>query len=127
MYNGVNAGSSEFDEGLRFIIFNGSSENVSCIGYNGRCASPEIRISGRDAAAWVCMNGSSTYTIEPGRSAELIVGAYDFARLPSKAEKITIGYAFATGRADKYFAEPIILPSKFHEAVRIDIADGGSF
>ena len=64
---------------LRFLIHNGSTETLSCVGYSGMCASPEIRINGEDAKAWVCMNGSSTYLIEPGETVELAVGPYDFA------------------------------------------------
>ncbi len=80
-YIGVN------DSTLRFLIYNGSTEKVSCLGYSGICASPELRLNGLDAKAWVCMNGTSIYEILPGDTVEMMVSPYDFARVPGKNEQ----------------------------------------
>ena len=104
---------------LRFLIYNGSPNELTCIGYSGICASPEIRVREVDASAWVCMNGSSFYKIKPGETAELTVSVEDFNLLPGKTDDVEIGYKFehSDGRSDQYFAEPITLPAEFRKAV----------
>lgn len=120
LYDGIFPSSDHQSPTLRFLIYNGSSREVSCIGYWGICASPEIRLRGLEAKAWVCMNGSSFYTIKPGESAELMVSAADFQLLPGKTEEVVIGYKFKypDGRSDQYFAAPLVLPAEFRTAVR---------
>ena len=80
-YIGVN------DATLRFLIYNGSTEKVSCRGYSGICASPALRLNGLDAKAWACANGTSVYEILPGDTVEMMVSPYDFARVPGKNEQ----------------------------------------
>ena len=119
--------SSSADSGsdLRFLIYNGSGERLSCIGYSGRCVAPEIRIGTTDANAWVCLNGTSTYVIEPGSSAELEVGPYGFARLPGRSELVEVGYEFkySDGRKERYFAEPIAIPDEFRNLLRKELKE----
>jgi hypothetical protein len=105
--------------GMRFLIYNGSAEPISCIGYEGVCVSPEIFISGEAAAEWICLNGSSMYTISPSQTAQLLVEPYEFARLPEKMEIVTIGYTFehTDGRNTQSLAEPMTLPPAFRNAV----------
>lgn len=104
---------------LRFLIYNGSTEKVSCLGYSGICASPEIRINGLDANAWVCMNGSSVYEIMPGDTVEMMVSPYDFARVPGKNDKVAIGYkSIQDDTQEPHFAEPIVLPPAFRNEIR---------
>jgi len=120
MYEGVfPVWAEEHEPPLRFHIYNGSSRELKCIGYSGMCASPEIRVRGLDATAWVCMNGSSFYTIKPGESAEVMVDPQDFNFLPGKSELVTVGYEFEhpDGSSDLYFAESIVLPAAFRKAV----------
>lgn len=118
-YDGMFPFNEEVPPSLRFLIYNGSPNELTCIGYSGICASPEIRVRELDASAWVCMNGSSDYTIKPGDSAELMVTVQDFDLLPTKSELVMIGYKFEhpDGRSHQYFAEPIVLPAKFRKAV----------
>ena len=118
---------------LRFLIYNGSSEELTCIGYSGICASPAILVRELDATAWVCMNGSSNYTIKPGESAEMMVSVQDFNLLPGKTENVAVGYKFefSAGLSDQYLAEPIVLPAKFRKALVKDLNEvrdiGGSY
>ena len=118
-YDGMFPFNEEVPPSLRFLIYNGSPNELTCIGYSGICASPEIRLRGLDASAWVCMNGSSLYTIKPGESAELEVSVEDFNLLPGKTDDVVIGHKFEhpDGRSDQYFAEPIVLPAEFRKAV----------
>ena len=118
-YNGAFPRLKEHPPFLRFLIYNGSPKDLTCIGYSGICASPEIRVRELDASAWVCMNGSSIYTIKPGESAELQVSVEDFNLLPGKTDEVVIGYKFEhpDGRSDQYFAEPIVLPVEFRKAI----------
>ena len=51
LYNGMFAKVGDAPPILRFLIYNGSSRELSCIGYGGICASPEIRVRGLDAQA----------------------------------------------------------------------------
>jgi hypothetical protein len=112
-YIGVN------DSTLRFLIYNGSTEKVSCWGYSGICASPEIRINGLDANAWVCMNGSDNYVILPGDTAEMMVSPDDFARVPGKNEKVMVGYqSIDVERQEHHFAQPMVLPPAFRNDIR---------
>lgn len=119
--------SSAADSGsnLRFLIYNGSGERLSCIGYSGRCIAPEIRIGTTEANAWVCLNGTSTYTIEPGTTAVLEVGTYDLARLPGRTELVEVGYEFeySDGRKERYFAEPIAIPDEFRNLLRKELKE----
>ena len=64
--------------------------------------------------------GSSVYTIKPGQSAELMIHSSDFQLLPGKTEKVVIGYEFENteGQSHQHFAEPIVLPAEFRNAVR---------
>ena len=105
---------------LLFLIYNGSFRELSCIGYGGRCLSPQIRLRGLDVKAWACMNGSSRYTIKPGESAELWVSPSDFELLPEQTEEVVIGYKFEdpSGSSNQYFAAPLVLPVEFRTAVR---------
>lgn len=104
---------------LRFLIYNGSTEKLSCLGYSGICASPALRINRLDANAWVCMNGSSIYEILPGDTVEMMVSPYDFARVPGKNEKVVVGYkSIDNDTQDHYFAEPIVLPPTFSNEIR---------
>lgn len=118
-YNGMFPRAEDYPASLRFLIYNGSQGELTCIGYSGMCSSPEIRIRGLDATAWVCMIGSSFYKIGPGETAQLMVSAEDFALLPAKTEEVAIGIKFEhpDGRSDQFFAEPIILPAEFRKAV----------
>lgn len=111
------------DSTLRFLIYNGSTEKLSCLGYSGICASPELRVNGLDATAWVCMNGSSIYEIQPGETVEMLVSTEDFARIPGKNDKVAVGFKSIDDDAqDISFAEPIILPSAFRNEVRKSFA-----
>ena len=118
-YNGVFPRVKDRPPFLRFLIYNGSPNELTCIGYSGICASPEIRLRDLDASAWVCMNGSSHYTIKPGEAAELEVSVEDFNLLPGKTDEVVIGHKFEhpDGRSDQYFAEPIVLPAEFRKAI----------
>jgi hypothetical protein len=118
-YNGAFPRVKDHPPFLRFLIYNGSPNQLTCIGHSGICASPEIRLRDLDASAWVCMNGSSHYTIKPGESAELTVSVEDFNLLPGKTDEVVIGYKFEhpDGRSDQYFAEPIVLPAEFRKGV----------
>lgn len=119
-YIGVN------DSTLRFLIYNGSTESVSCLGYSGLCASPELLINGLDANAWVCMSGSPTYEIKPGDSVEMIVTPEDFARVPGKSEMVVVGYKpLQLDAQDQYFAEPIVLPPSFRNSIRKSLTQLG--
>ena len=119
LYNGMFPRTDDGPPTLRFLIYNGSSRELSCIGYLDICASPEVRLRGLDAKAWVCMNGSFHYTIKPGESAELMVSAADFQLLPGRNEDVVIGYEFEypDGRYEQ-LAAPIVLPAEFRTAVR---------
>lgn len=66
------------------------------------------------------MNGSETYTIEPGMTAELKVGSYHFETLPATNETVEIGYEFeySDGREEEYFAESMRLPKKFRDEIK---------
>lgn len=114
---------------LRFVIVNGSSQPIICRGYEGKCESPEIHVRGREADAWVCMNGSSLYTIHPGQSAELIVHPWDFSILPGKTEQVSFGHPIDSRKYDSisYFGEPIVLPAEFRNSVREHLANADSF
>ena len=118
-FNGVYPPVKDHPPILRFVIYNGSPNELTCIGYSRICASPEIRLRGLDTSAWECMNGSSFYKIKPGETAELMVSVEDFSLLPAKTENVTIGIKFehSDGRSDSYFAEPIVLPAEFRKAV----------
>lgn len=112
-YIGVNEST------LRFLIYNGSTEKLSCRGYSGICASPELHINGLDASAWVCMNGSSVYEIKPGDTVEMMVVPEDFARVPGKNEKVVVGYkSIHDDMQYPHFAEPIVLPPAFRNEIR---------
>ena len=113
-YVGVN------DSTLRFLVYNGSTEKLSCRGYEGICSSPELLLNGLDASAWVCMNGSSKYEIKPGDTVEMMVAPYDFARVPGKNEKVVVGFKSIDEDdwRDQYFAEPIVLPPAFRNEIR---------
>lgn len=107
------------DSTLRFLIYNGSTETLSCIGYSGICSSPVLRIDGLDAKAWMCMNWSSRYEIRPGDTVELMVFAEDFSRLPGKNDKIVVGFKSINKKEqDLYFAEPIVIPSEFRNEIK---------
>lgn len=118
-YDGVFPVIEDEPVALRFLIYNGSPNELTCIGYSGICASPEIQVRGLDASAWVCMRGSSLYTIKPGKTAELKVTVENFDLLPDKSDEVVIGYKFEhpDGPSDLYFAEPIVLPTQFRKAV----------
>lgn len=112
-YIGVNEST------LRFLIYNGSREKLSCYGYSGLCLSPEIRINGLDGSAWMCMNGTSVYEIMPGDTVEMMVSPDDFARVPGKNDKVSVGFKSITNDTQGYdFAEPIILPPAFRNKIR---------
>lgn len=118
-YNGIFQLAKDEPPALRFLIYNGSPNELTCIGYSGMCSAPEIRLRGLDAAAWECMNGFPHYTVKPGESAEMVVSVEDFNLLPRKTDEVVIGYTFyhPNGGSDQYFAEPIILPAEFRKAV----------
>lgn len=127
-YIGLSSSDPDFGSTMRYLIYNGSSETLSCIGYNGICASPDIFIREQYQSAWVCMNGSSLYTIAPGQTAELMVGPYDFIRLPRKSDEVTVGYEFTDphGRTTQYFAESMRIPSAFRDEIRDHLAETDS-
>jgi len=119
-YIGVN------DSTLRFLIYNGSTETVSCLGYAGLCASPELLINGLDANAWVCMMGSPRYDIKPGDTVEMIVTPEDFASVPGKNDKVVVGYKpIREDSQDRYFAEPIVIPPAFRNEIRKSLTKFG--
>jgi hypothetical protein len=105
---------------LRFLIYNGSDRELSCVGFRGYCADPQIRLRGLDAKSWECMNGSSLYTIKPGEFAELMVSPSNFQLLPGRTEEVVIGYKFEdpSGSSNQYFAAPLVLPAEFRNAVK---------
>lgn len=122
-YIGLTSSTSDFGSTMRFLIVNGSSETIKCIGYSGVCAGPTILIRGHDAGAWVCMNGSSKYSIKPGETAELMISPQDFATLPNRSEKVAIGYEFdhLNGESTQYLAEPMILPTEFRKELKREL------
>ncbi len=128
VYSDVTSRESDFGPTMKFIIVNGSSEAIKCIGYSGVCASPEILIAGKDEKGWVCMNGSSWYSIMPGETAELMVGPHDFAKLPARSTEVVVGYEFErpNGEPIQHLAEPMLLPFEFRKEVK-KVLDGLHF
>lgn len=124
-YIGSSLDDPDFGSTMRFLVYNGSQETISCRGYAGKCADPEILIRERDEKAWVCMNGSSVYSIGPGATAELIVSPYNFATIPRRSAEITVGLEVidADGSTARYFAEPVTLPPAFRSGIRDHFAE----
>jgi hypothetical protein len=109
---------------LRFLVYNGSTEKLSCLGYSGICASPELRINGLDASAWVCMNGSDIYEIMPGDTVEMMVGPYDFARVPGRDDEVAVGFKSVDNDTQVVeFAVPIVIPSAFRNEIRESLSE----
>lgn len=119
-YNGsFHPSTEQHSPELRFLIFNGTAKDLTCIGDSGKCVAPEVRLRGLDASSWDCMNGFPTYTIKSGEAAELVVTADDFNLLPGRSEQVLVGYTFYRpyNESDQYFAEPIVLPAEFRKAI----------
>lgn len=117
------------ESNLQFLIYNGSSSPISCIGYRGVCAKPDIFIREHAESAWKCMNGADEYTIKPGETGSLAVIADDFTELPGETENVTVGYTFwqPGGSPIQSSAEPIVLPSAFRDQVRKAVAERNSY
>lgn len=123
VYSGMTSSKSDFGPTMMFIIVNGSTETIECIGYLGICASPEIFIAGKVERSWVCMMGSSRYSILPGQTAELMVSPQDFATLPDRSSKVVVGYEFnrPNGELIRHLAEPMLLPTEFRKEVKKEL------
>ncbi len=116
------------ESALRFLIYNGSTERLRCLGYSGICVGPELRINGLDASAWVCLNGSSEYEIKPGEAVEMMVFPYDFALIPGKNEMVEVGFkSIDANEEDQYFAQPIVLPPAFRNEIRKSLSEFGKY
>jgi hypothetical protein len=127
-YIGTSVDDPDFGSTMRFLVYNGSQETISCRGYAGKCADPEILIRGRDEKAWVCMRGSSVYSIGPGATAGLIVSPYNFATIPRRSAEVTVGLEFTEPGVStaRYFAEPVTLPPAFKNEIRDHLAETAS-
>jgi hypothetical protein len=121
MYAGAEPARGHATSYLRFVVHNGTAGQVSYGAKGAEFAFPEVRVNGRKLPdVYRCGSGASLYFIEPGRSAELRVGVYEFKKTPRKGDLITVAFylrRFGASASKEIVSEPFLLPDSFRRSI----------
>jgi len=130
MYAGEVMADEDETAYLRFVVYNGTSSKVSYNSKGSVWPFPYIRVNGKALPETIsCGNGVKTYFIEPGDSAEFLVRAYEFDKVPKKGDLVTVGFYLvdpishsdlpnAAYSYEEFSSEPFVLPDSFRQAIR---------
>lgn len=123
MYAGIGKNGNADETYLKFMVHNSSTEPLYYIGYRANHSFPRLRADGGDLPdTYVCSRGTSQYSIQPGRSAELHITRDEFLSRPPKNALIEVGFNLRPASAAErsiHYSEPFPLPEAFRKTISV--------